>query len=68
MPMTGNGLQDYAQLEQHAEHRTHWQKGHILHIRGALLSDSRVRNLRTDLSDYINALTLPDESEISEVG
>jgi len=43
-----------------AEYSTYRQhvNGHILHLRGVLLSDSRVRCIRAELSAYSDALTL----------
>ncbi|MFJ4397457.1 DUF6998 domain-containing protein [Pseudomonas sp. NPDC089396] len=54
-------IREYSSFRQHVN-------GHILHIRGALLSDSRIRNLRTELSDYINDLPLHIESAMREDG
>ncbi|MBD9585809.1 hypothetical protein IB254_01955 [Pseudomonas sp. PDM03] len=40
-------------ISEYSTHRSH-VNGHVLHLRGALLSDSRVRDIRAELSQEIS--------------
>ena len=45
-------------IEDHSKHKPH-VNGHILHIRGALLSDNRVQNICAELNDSNNSYMDP---------